>query len=187
MTRVLGILCCAWALAGAARAQEGPRPRDVEIGMQIGWTGFGTDVVRANGSRISLQGGVRVSRRFELEADITCLGGTERAPSGTPAFTLCTGSLGGLANFRTDARLMPYLRVAVGQAQLDRGAEAGVFDIEERSAALEAGFGGRLYLGKPKRFAVRLDASWLRTGVFGRWSTHASVALGVTYRMGKSR
>jgi hypothetical protein len=62
-----------------------------------------------------------------------------------------------------------------------------VFDIEERSAALQAGAGTRFYFGKPKRVAVRVDALWTRTGVFDRWSTHTSVALGVVYRIAPTR
>lgn len=81
------------------------------------------------------------------------------------------------------ANLVPYVRLSVGQAQLDRGAAAGVFDIDDRSAALRAGAGSRFYIGNRQRFAVRVDASWLRTGIFDRWSTQASVAIGVSYRI----
>ena len=174
-------------LGGAAWAQEGIRRGDFEVGMDIGWTGFGSDLVKPNGSRMSFFGGYFITHGIALQADITCLGGNERAPADNTAFTMCTGSICGALDFRLRASLVPYVRLGVGQAQLDRGAEAGVFDIEERSAALQAGAGSRFYLGKLKRVAVRVDALWTRTVIFDRWSTHASLALGVVYRFVRTR
>jgi hypothetical protein len=104
-----------------------------------------------------------------------------------PGFTMCTGSLGATFDVRVRPGLVPYLRLGFGQTQLDRGAQAGVFDVEERSAALLAGAGARFYLGSRRRVGLRLDALWTRTGVFDRWATHVSVALGVVYRLTPSR
>jgi len=187
VTRALTILCSTWMLCDPAWAQEGGRKGDVEVGMDIGWTGFRSDLVKPNGSRMSFYGGYFLTRGIALVADITCLGGNERAPTGSPNFTMCTGSLGGALDLRVRPNLVPYLRLSVGQTQLDRGAQAGVFDIEERSAALQAGAGTRFYFGNRRRVAVRLDALWTRTGVFNRWSTHTSVALGVVYRIAPAR
>jgi opacity protein-like surface antigen len=173
--------------AGAARAQENVRQGDVAVGMDFGWTGFHSAVVEANGSRLAVWADWSLTRALALEADITCLGGNERAPAGAANFTLCTGSLGAALDLRRQGRLVPYLRASVGQSQLDRGAQAGVFAIDARSLAWQAGGGVRLYLGAKRRFALRLDARWLRTGVFDGWATHASVAAGATYRLGKDR
>jgi len=183
----LAILCSTGMLGGPAWAQERVRKGDFEVGMDIGWTGFRSDLVKPNGSRMSFYGGYFVTRRIALVADITCLGGNERAPTGSPNFTMCTGSLGGSLDLRVHPNLVPYLRLSVGQTQLDRGAQAGVFDIEERSAALQAGAGTRFYFGNRRRVAVRADALWTRNGLFDRWSTHASLALGVVYRIAPTR
>jgi opacity protein-like surface antigen len=174
-------------LAGPAWAQGGARRGDVEVGMDLGWTGFRSDMVEPNGSRLSVHGTYFVIRGVGLVADITCLGGNERAPSGSPNFTMCTGSVGGSLDLRVRADVVPYVRIGVGQTQLDRGAQAGTFDIEDRSVALLAGAGSRIYLGKRRRVALRADALWTRTGVFARWSTHTSVALGIVYRLAPSR
>jgi len=187
LTPALAILGSLWIPGGPARAQEGIRQRDFECGMDIGWTGFHSDPVKPNGSRLSVYGGYFLTGSLELLADITCLGGNERAPVGGSNFTMCTGSIGGALNIRVHSIVVPYVRVSLGQAQLDRGAQAGVFDIEDRSAALQAGAGSRFTFGKRRRVAVRVDALWTRNGLFDQWSTHASLALGVVYRIAPSR
>ena len=62
--------------------------------------------------------------------------GDERAATDSPTFTMCTGNSGAALNLPVRPNLVPYVRVGVGQAQLDRGAQTGVFQIEDRSAAL---------------------------------------------------
>jgi len=170
--------------ATSARAQEAVRKGDLELGLDLGWSGFQSNLVKPNGTRLSIYGDYHLTRRIALVADITCLGGSERAPADSLNFTLCTGSLGGSLDLRARSRLVPYLRMSVGQAQLDRDAREGEFDIDDRSAALEAAAGARLYLGKRRRMSVRADALWTRAGVFEGWSTHTSVSLGVAYRIG---
>lgn len=149
----LAILGTTAVPATAAWAQVGVRG-DVEVGVDIGWTGFRSDQAEPNGSRFSLNGAYFVTRGVAVLADITCLGGNERAPAGSPNFTMCTGSIGGMVDVRVLPSLVPYVRLGVGQSQLDRGAQAGEFDIEERSAALEAGAGARLYFGRGGRVAL---------------------------------
>ena len=183
LTCALWTLGWTWVSAAPAWAQAGVEKGDVEVGLDLGWTGFHSDLVKPNGTRLSLYGGFHVTRRLALVADITCLGGSEKAPADSLNFTLCTGSLGGSIDLRVHSSLVPYLRVGVGQAQLDRDAREGEFDIDDRSAALEVGGGARLYFGGRRRVAVRADALWTRAGVFERWSTHTSVSLGVAYRV----
>jgi len=186
-TGTLTLLLALGISGGPAWAQGAVRKGDVEVGMDIGWTGFHSDLIKPNGSRLSAYGGYFLTRGFELVADITCLGGDERAPTGSPTFTMCTGSLGGALHVLVVPNLVPYVRVSVGQAQLDRGAQAGVFDIEDRSAALHVAAGSRIAFGKRRRVAVRVDALWARNGLFDHWSTHTSLALGVVYRIAPSR
>jgi hypothetical protein len=183
----LAIVSAGSLAAGPARAQDVGRKRDFEVGMDFGWTGFRSAAAEPNGSRLSLNGAYFLARGVALLADITCLGGTERGVVANPGFTMCTGSLGATLDVRVLPGLVPYLRLGFGQTQLDRGAQAGVFDVEERSAALLAGAGARLYLGSRRKLAVRLDALWTRTDVFGGRATHPSVALGVVYRITPSR
>lgn len=183
---VLALVCAASALAAGARAQERTRRGGVEVGLDLGWTGFGTAAVEPNGGRLSVYGAWYLTPRLALVADITCLGGTERVVA-APSFTMCTGNLGGAFDLRAHARLVPYLRLGIGQTQLDRGAQAGVFDIEEKSVAFLAGAGARWYLGRTGRVALRGDALWTRTDVFGDWAAHTSIALGVIYRFGANR
>jgi hypothetical protein len=186
-TRALVILLALGVLTPPAWAQESVRKGDVEVGMDIGWTGFHSPLITPNGSRLSAYGGYFLTRGIELVADITCLGGDERAPTGSPTFTMCTGSLGGALHVPVRPNLVPYARLSVGQAQLDRGAQAGVFDIEDRSAALHVAVGSRIAFGKRRRVAVRVDALWTRNGLFDHWATHTSLALGVIYRIAPSR
>jgi hypothetical protein len=155
--------------------------------MDIGWTGFHSALIVPNGSRLSVYGGYFLTRGVELVADITCLGGDERAAGSSPTFTMCTGNIGAALNVPVRPNLVPYLRVGVGQAQLDRGAQAGVFQIEGRSAALHVAAGSRIAFGQRRRVALRVDALWTRNGLFDQWSTHATLALGVVYRLAPAR
>ena len=186
-TGTLTLLLALGISGGPAWAQGAVRKGDVEVGMDIGWTGFHSDLIKPNGSRLSAYGGYFLTRGFELVADITCLGGDERAPTAGPTFTMCTGNIGAALNLPVRPNLVPYVRIGVGQAQLDRGAQAGVFDIEDRSAALHVAAGSRIAFGKRRRVAVRVDALWARNGLFDHWSTHTSLALGVVYRIAPSR
>ena len=179
----LAVLCSTWLVPSPAGAQEEAAGGAFEIGMDLGWTGFHSDLVKPNGSRISLYGAYFLTRRFALVADITCLGGSERAPADSLNFTLCTGSLSGSLDVPVSRNLVPYLRLGVGQAQLDRQARMGIYEIEDRSAALEAAVGSRIYFGARRRLSVRADAMWTRTGVFDAWATHPSVAIGIVYRI----
>ena len=186
-TRALCLLLALGVLAAPAWAQESVRKGDWEVGMDIGWTGFHSALIRPNGSRLSVYGGYFLTRGIELVADITCLGGDERAATDSPTFTMCTGNIGAALNLPLRPNLVPYVRVSVGQAQLDRGAQTGVFQIEDRSAALHVAAGSRIAFGRRKRVALRVDALWTRNGLFDQWSTHASVALGVVYRIAPAR
>ena len=183
----LTLLLALGVLAAPAGAQESVRRGDSEVGMDIGWTGFQSDLIKPNGSRLSVYGGYFLSGGVELVADITCLGGDERAAAGSPTFTMCTGNIGAALHVPVCANLVPYVRLSVGQAQLDRGAQAGVFQVEDRSAALHVAAGSRIAFGKRRRVAMRVDALWTRNGLFDRWSTHASVALGIVYRIAPPR
>lgn len=177
-------LCLLVLPAAPARAQETLRRGDVTVGMDLGWTGYGSGAVEPSGVRFAVFADWAVLRLLALESDITCLGGDERGTTGAANFTLCTGSLGAKLYAPTRGRLTPYLRVAVGEAQLDRAARAGVYQIDERSLALEGGAGTRWQLGTKRRWALRFDARLLRCGFFGEPRTNGSAALGIVYRLG---
>lgn len=183
VTPGLFVLFGSGSLVGPARAQEEIRRGDLVVGLDLGWTGFGSELVKPNGTRLSLYGAYSVTHGIALVADISCLGGSERAPADSLNFTMCTGSVGGSLDLTVHPNLVPYVRLSVGQTQLDRGARMGVFEIEERSAAVQAGAGTRFHFRNRKRVSVRADVLWTRARVFEGWSTHTSVALGVAYRI----
>jgi len=185
--RMLALLVCAMgAAANAAVAQDGTQAGDIVIGIDLGWAGFRSAGFRPDGTRLSLHARVHLSPRLAVAGDITCLGGTEAAPADA-GFTLCTGSLSGIVQVRMTPALTSHVRLGVGQAQLDRGAAAGVYDIDARAWALVAGAGSRLALGHRRRVALRLDASWLRTDALGSRATHVSIAGGIEYGFGRTR
>jgi hypothetical protein len=184
-TLVGGVSLCLVALAAPpARAQETLRRGDVTVGLDLGWTGYGSNAVEPSGARFAMYADWAVLRLLALEADISCQGGDERGATGPANFTLCTGSLGAKLYAPTRGRLMPYLRAAVGDAQLDRAAQQGVYQIDERSLALEAGAGVRWQLGAKRRWALRVDARVVRCRFYGEQATNGSVALGIAYRLG---
>jgi hypothetical protein len=175
-------------LTGTSLAAQSrlPRPGDVEVGIDLGASRFGVgQPAFPTGTRISLFLAHYLTRHLGWGLDIVCLGGSDpAATAGTGSgFTLCTGSVGALLAVPVSARVAPYLRVSVGQAQLDRDAQKNVFDIDKRSGAAQASIGSRIALGRTGRFAVRAEASWLRTGALEGWGTHRSGAVGVVYRV----
>lgn len=169
--------------APAPRTFGPPERHTIELAADMGWTRYGSDVVRPDGGRFGFFFARHLTPRLAWTFDITCTGGT---PAGAPAddsFTICTGSLGLQAEAMVTRRVRPYVRASAGQAQLDLLAELDVFDIDERGGATLAAIGSRFALGRTGRYGLRAEVAWARNDVLGGPATHRSIALGITGRL----
>lgn len=117
LTLILGIS------AAPSPAQElRPSAGRWEVGIDLGASQFAATDVEPLGTRVALSTSRALTGSLAATFDITCTNGIERFPGlGLEAdFTICTGSLGAAYNLPFTPRIWPYVRVAAGQAQLDR-------------------------------------------------------------------
>lgn len=170
----------------AAAQERRPAPGASEVGIDLGASQFsGTNQmdIKPLGTRVSLFLTLPVTPSLAVGFDITCTNGMERFQSlGVEMdFTICTGSLGGQLNIPGSERLWPYVRVSAGQAQLDRGAVAEEFDVDDRSLSVQAALGSRFFFRPGARVGMRAEVQWLRTDLAGGEIRNLSVGVGVTY------
>ncbi len=184
-----GLAALALAVLGTPSfAQETLRRGDVTVGMDLGWAGFGSSAVEPSGFRVSLFGDWAPVRTLALEADVTCLVGMLRGGSGDSSEVgLCAIGVGAKLHFPTSGRLAPYVRVGAAYETLDIGTGNSLFEANESGLALEAGAGVRWQMGTKRRWALRLDARFIRSPFFGKQETNGSVAAGVIYRLGNRK
>ena len=178
LTLILGIS------AAPSPAQElRPSAGRWEVGIDLGASQFAATDVEPLGTRVALSTSRALTGSLAATFDITCTNGIERFPGlGLEAdFTICTGSLGAAYNLPFTPRIWPYVRVAAGQAQLDRMAAENEFDIDDRSLSLQAAVGGRFFFRRDAKVGVRVEAQWLRTELAGREFRNVSAGVGVAY------
>lgn len=180
---VLATLSLSVAPASAAAQQRRPSAGDWEAGIDIGASQFTATDIEPFGTRLSLFTSRAISRSVGVTFDITCTNGIERFPTLDleANFTICTGSLGGQYNLPVTPRIWPYVRLAAGQAQLDRVSAQNQFDIDDRSLSLQAAVGSRFLFRRAANVGMRVEAQWLRTTLAGREYRNVSFGVGVTY------
>ena len=130
--------------------------------------------------RFDLRGGYIFSDHFELEAQLT----QASAPLDAHLSALM---LNAVYSFRPDQTIVPYLLVGGGYSKLDDISLFGTApDVDEESAAYQAGIGSRFFVGAKRRMAVRLELSslWLDTDLFDS-DRHTSLTAGLSWTVGK--
>jgi Outer membrane protein beta-barrel domain len=180
---VLAILFIGVSAESAAAQRRRPSADVWEVGMDIGASNFTATDVDPLGTRFSLFTSRAITGSLGVTFDITCTNGIEQFPAfdAEADFTICTGSLGGQFNLPGTHRVWPYVRLAAGQAQLDRIAAENEFDIDDRSLSLQAAVGSRFFLRPDAKVAMRVEAQWLRSTLAKREFRNLSFGVGVTY------
>ncbi len=175
LRRFATLVLCIALLSVPARA--GISQGKGEIGFDVGATDYDPNVSisDSHGWLFHVRGGWHFTERLQLEGQF----GISVLEKGALNQELSVFFVNGLLNLRPEADVRPYLLVGLGRATLDL---TGGFNDEAR--AFQVAVGGRLFTDKWKTSALRVEFSRLREKTFNETSTHHSVAVGLTWRVG---
>ena len=157
-----------------------------EIGFGFGWMDFDSNINSETGGRFSIRGGYHFTNLFQLEGQILSANVTDFQRPGVSFQNTSMGAflVNGVFNFGSSQVVVPYALAGVGRvAVLDLATTSGA-GFDEDSPAFQVAGGVRLFFGKSKRAAVRLELSLLRENTFDVSSTHTSMTVGFTWRLG---
>lgn len=160
-----------------------------EIGFGFGLTEFDSATNSSAGGNFSIRGGYHFTKLFELEGQFMSAAATdfERPGYAIQNTTMSSFLLNGVFNFHPSENTVPYVLAGFGRVVvLDLTPIFGV-DLDEDGVGLQAAAGSRFFFGKSKRAAVRLELSLLREDTFDDESTHTSLTVGFTWRLGAAR
>jgi len=184
-SRALILLSCLLATL-VSPAAAGIGQGNGEIGFGFGFMDFDSNINAETGGRFSIRGGYHFTNLFQLEGQILSANVTDFQ---TPGYSFQNTSMGaflvnGVFNFQTSKVTVPYVLAGVGRVGvLDVATDSGV-GFDEDGPAFQAAGGVRLFFGKSKRTAVRLELSLLHENTFDESSTHTSLTVGFTWRLG---
>src|SRR5262245_51539219 len=150
-------------------------PGNGEFGFDAIAVGRDTAINLSTAYGLRLRGGYHFNQRFQLEG---LAGGAIDNESGCVATLLVGGSF----TFRPRHKVEPYVLLGVGQATREIDTPTG--DIEDSGLAAHMMVGSRFFFTKAHVVAMRLEAGLQAEDTFDTTSTHPTVALGVTWRMG---
>src|SRR5207249_7163043 len=95
---------------------------------------------------------------------------------------LSTAFVNGVFNFHSKSgNVVPYVLGGAGQAKLEF--KVGGFSNSDNGAASHLAGGCRLFFGKNKRVAIRLEADFIREKTFDTTSNHKRGVVGFTWRL----
>jgi len=170
-------------------AEAGIGEGNGEIGFAFGFMDFDPNINAETGGRFDFRGGYHFTSLFQLEGQILSANVTDFQ---RPGYSFQNTSMGaflvnGVFNFHPSQNVVPYALGGVGRVGvLDIATTSGA-GFDEDAPAFQAAGGVRLFFGKSKRAAVRLELSFLREGTFDEDSTHTSLTVGFTWRLGAAK
>ena len=181
MKRRISMLGVAMALA-LTPCVAGVGAGQGELGFDLGFTDFDSEVSRDDGGRATFRGGYFFTDLFELEGELAASGVNDDAGVDIALTTLTVNAV---LNFRAGDNVVLYALGGFGTARLTY--DFGPFSIDDDGAAWQLAVGSRFFFGSAKRVAVRVELSFLTENTFDESSNHASLTGGFTWRLGRGR
>ena len=141
------------------------------IGVDLGVSDFESEITEETDTayRLAFRGGYRLTRRFELEGDLAV------ALSDDGSACLATLLVDGVLGFRAGKGVQPYMLAGIGPANLDLDGD------DDTGFAWKAGTGMRLYPGRERKVAMRLEVAAVSDRTFGASHLSKNLLLGVTW------
>jgi len=188
MAARISIILSILLVAGMLPAEAGIGRGNGEIGFDFGWMDFDSGFNADTGGRFAIRGGYHFTNLFQLEGQIisASVSGFERPGYVLQNTTLAGFLLNGVFNFGSSRTVVPYAAAGVGRVAVLNLATVPGFGFDEYGPALQAAGGVRLFFGKSRRAAVRLELSVLQEETFDTSSTHTSFTAGFTWRLGSA-
>jgi opacity protein-like surface antigen len=187
-TRFLVLLSCLLAIT-IPPAEAGISQGNGEIGFGFGLMDFDSNINAETGGRFDFRGGYHFTNLFQLEGQVLSANVTDFKRPGYAFQNTSMGAflINGVFNFHPSETVVPYALGGVGRVGvLDIATTSGA-GFDENAPAFQLAGGVRLFFGKSKRAAVRLELSFLREGTFDEDSTHTSLTVGFTWRLGAAK
>ena len=154
-----------------------------ELGFDIGYGKFDSDVSDKGAARFNFRGGYCFTKLFELEGEGVGMGSED---TGFPDVTTSLGVdfVNAVFNFHPANReIVPYVLAGVGYATLSVDLDPGP-DADDSGLAWQIAGGSRFFFGDKHRVAVRVELSAIEEDTFDQSSTHVSLTGGFTWRIG---
>ena len=174
----LAVLIGAPALAATSQSNSG------EIGFGIGQTDVGGENTGTDSTQyLGLRGGYEFNPNIELEGQLSSSSGDGEISGINVDTTMRLLMVNGLYNFRPSKKeIVPYVMAGFGRADVE--VEAAGQSVDDSSTAFQVGGGTRIFFGKNKRTAVRMDLSLVRNDTFDESSTDKTITAGLTWKLG---
>ncbi len=169
-------------LLALAPAHAGIGEGNGEVGFDLGFTNFDSDVTNEDGTNLGLRGGYHFTRLFELEGQVAGYAAEEAGVDiGLGVFLV-----NAVFSFHPRGTIVPYVLAGVGQATLEFDIP-GLGTVDDDGRAFQVAAGARLFFGARKKVAVRIELSSLQERTFDESSRHGSLNVGFTWRIGEMR
>jgi opacity protein-like surface antigen len=172
------------ALIGAPALAANGSGNTGEIGFGIGQTDVGSEATGVDSTQyMGVRGGYDLNDIFQVEGQFATSSG-DGDISGTDVDTTTQVLMvNGLYNFHPSKKeIVPYVMAGMGRADVEVEAAGQSFD--DSSMAYQVGGGTRIFFGKTKRTAVRMDLALMRSDAFDESSTDRVLTAGLTWKLG---
>lgn len=150
-------------------------PGNGEYGIDVIGIGRDSEVSTSNAYGLRHRGGYHFNQRFELEG---LVGGAIDNEG------LCSSTilLAGVIDFHPHEQIAPYLAFGLGQA--NRDLETPTEDLNDSGFAYHMMAGTKFFFTRAHVAALRVEGGLLVEDTFDSGTTHATFAIGVTWRLG---
>jgi len=184
------ILCCAAlvaligapALAGTTGTNAGNGGG--EIGFGVGQSDLGSDTTGVDTAQfLGVRGGYNLNKQFEVEGQFSSASENGDIAGTSVDSTMRVLMVNGVYNFYPNKKeVVPYVMAGVGRADAEVSASGS--SVSDNSVAYQIGGGTRIFFGKTKRAAFRMDLSLLRDTTFNDSTTTKTLTAGLTFKLG---
>jgi len=166
------------ALAGSNAGNSG------EIGFGYGQSDVGSESTGVDTAQfLGVRGGYDFNQMFEIEGQFASSSEDGDIAGTDVDMTMRVLMVNGLYNFRPAKKeFVPYVMAGIGRSDVE--VEGGGITADDNSVAYQVGGGTRIFFGKTKRTAFRMDLSLLRDDNFDDTSTTRTLTAGLTWRLG---
>ena len=155
-----------------------------EIGFGLGQSEVSSDSTGIDSAQFrGLRGGYHLNRNFQVEGMFASSSEDGDILGTDVDTTMRVLMVNGVYNFHPRKKeFVPYVMAGIGRADVE--VESGGIASDDNSVAFQIGGGTRIFFGKTKRAAFRMDLSLLRQETFDDSSTLTTFTGGVTWRIG---
>lgn len=184
------ILCLAMfavvALGAPAFAAGGSSSNGTggEIGFGLGQADVSSDSTGIDSAQfLGLRGGYHLNKKFQVEGMFASSSEGGSILGTDVDTTMRVLMVNGVMNFHPRKKdIVPYVMAGIGRADVE--VESAGTAVDDNSVAFQIGGGTRIFFGKNKRTAFRMDLSLLRQDTFDDTSTLTTFTGGVTWKLG---